>query len=291
MLGKQLHRRNLSPDRASYFIGILYNMEKQDPTKQRQKTEDGRSTAEKIGEEFGVSEKTVRRAGEIAKGIDTVGRVVGLESVKDKLAAIRGKNDAMPAFTKEELGVIGKVEDPKVAEEAVKELAQVKTVTKQAQVQNKTVAKTVAKAVTKAEPYSVVFCKPNFGGMGYSAATQVKPPLAENAAVYMLVPDEELPKAFELLKKWGLQYEASFIYATKDGYEGSFSDIKHTFMLVATRGIVTAPKKASGSVVPVDGDPEAAMIKLIETYHATAKRLDMRDKRTATGWDTLKKAA
>lgn len=291
MLGKQLHRRNMTPDRITYFTGLLYNMHKQDPTKARTATEDGVSTAQKIANDLGVSEKTVRRAGDIAKGIDAVARVQNVQSVKDKLAAIRGKSENAPAFKKEELEEIGKVADPKIAEAAVKELTAIKTTTKAAQVKAQTQAKTVARAVVKADPYGVVFVKPDFAGLGYSATTQVKPPLAENAVVYMVVPDEELVKGFELIKRWGLEYEATLIFSVKDGYEGPFSDIKHTFMLVSTKGIITAPKKASGSIVPCEGDVEAAMVKLIEGYHDKAKRLDMRDKRTANGWDALKKAA
>lgn len=291
MLGKQLHRRNLTPDRITYFTGMLYNLHKQDPTKVRVATTDGVSTAQKIANDLGVSEKTVRRAGDIAKGIDAVGRVQEITGVKAKLDAIRGKNASMPAFKKEELEEIGKVSDPKIAEEAVKELTAIKTVQKAAQVKAQTQAKTVQKAVQKTDPYGVIFSKPDFGGIGYSASTQVKPPMAENAVVYMVVPDEELIDALELFKRWGLTYEASLVFATKDGYEGPFSDIRHTFLLVGTKGIVTTPKKASGSVIPCDGEVEGAMIKLIEGYHDKAKRLDMRDKRTAAGWDTLKKAA
>lgn len=277
MLRNQLGRRNLSPFRVEYYIGKLYDMQKQPTDEKRQKME-GKNTAQEIGETFGVSERTVRRAADMAKGVDAVGRVLNVTSVLDKINAVTKKNaEEGTNFTKEELQVIGKEADPVVQEEAVRILANIK------KGENK--AKAAVKAATeKAKdkgPYSVVFCTPDFG------RGVVKPELAQAATLYMAVNDEDMPHALDLLKKWNFDYQGSFVFNT-ERYESTFSNVVHTFLIVATKGNVTTPKKASNSLINEKGAAEEQMIKLIEQYHPTGKRLDMREKRTAKGWDSLK---
>ena len=290
MLRNQLGRRNLSPVRFSYYIGTLYNMQKQ-TTMVREKME--KTTAEQIAETFQDSERTVRRAGEEAKGIDAVGRALGLTSVTDKIAAIKAKNEGQVPLTKDELATIGKVEDPKLQEEVVKETlkikAEEKAVKDAAKEATKPAAKTSSKkgtsAVVKSTTWPVAFCKPSFDAVGYNPATEPKPPLSENAMLYMSVPDEEMGKAMELIKRWGLNYEGSFIFQI-DGYEGLWSDIRHVFMICASRGTVTGPKKSLKSIQMDKGDTDALMMKLINSYHPQVKGVDMRKKgNSADGWD------
>lgn len=286
MLENQLHRRNLSPMRATYFLGLLYNKTKQDPTKAREETQDGKTTAERIGEQFGVSERTVRRAGDAARGIDAIGAAHGVSSVRAKIEQIRNKNQIN--YTQGEIEEIGKVKDPEVAIQAVKELDKIKEEEKKKKRQElrKPAAKEQPKEETKAS-YGVVFCAPDFSGIGFSVSTEPKPRMASNCAVYMAAPDEELANAFELIKKWGLKYEGSIVFHNDEAYEGTFADVRHTMMLVATRGVVIIEGKGSPSIVPKSKDVEGEMVKIINGYHPKAKKLDMRKNKTAPGWDKL----
>lgn len=280
MLENQLHRRNLSPLRATYFLGLLYNKIKQtDPA--RKETGDGKTTAEKLAEQFSVSERTVRRAGEAANGIEAIGKAHGVQSVKDKIAQIRDRNQIN--YTKQELEEIGKIPDPEVAVEAVKELDKIKAQEKKTQPKKEKATKNVTKP--KATVYSVALCAPAFDGLSFSLTTEPKPALAENAAVYMVAPDEELDKAFKLIEKWGLKYEGSIVFLTDDPYEGTFTDVRHMNVLVACRGVVTISGKASPSVIAKSNDIEEAMLKIINGYHPNAKKIDMRKNRNPAGWD------
>lgn len=289
MLRNQLGRRNLSPVRFSYYIGTLYNMQKQD-TGKREKME--QTTAEKIGDQFQVSERTVRRAGDEVKGIDAVGRVFGAQTVADKIAAIKAKNEEAVSFTKEELAEIGKVPEPEVQEEAVKELVKIKKESAPAKAKAsgvKNISKTSSPAKDKLATYAVAFCQPEFDAVGYNPATETKPPLQENAMVYMVVPDEELNKGMELIKRWGLNYECSFVFHI-DGYDGLWSDIRHTFLLIASKGTMISPNKSAKSIHMEKGDTVQMMLKLIESYHPSVpknQRIDMRKKNSAEGWEKL----
>jgi hypothetical protein len=111
--------------------------------------------------------------------------------------------------------------------------------------------------------------------------------MAENAVCYMLAPDEELGKAMALLNRWGLKYEGALIIPIDDGYESAFSNVTHVFGIVATKGVNVFKGKAVNSLLPKGSNPEEAMIKIIDGYHPSEKRLDMRKGRTAKGWDAL----
>jgi hypothetical protein len=269
----QLSRRNLTPARASYFMGVLYNRSKQDPTKQRQATADGKTTAEVIGEKFGVSEKTVRRAGEYAKGVDAVGKVKNLTTVKEKLAAIKDKN---ASFSKGELNEIGKAPTPEIATKAVEILLKEKATAAKKNIEAAAKKTTTPPAPKSTVPFPVIFAKPNFERHDFNVAKEERPPMAENCMVYIAVPDEELPTGMELLKRWGLKYEASFVFKC-DRYEGMWSDINHIFLLAASKGEpLERPKKMVMSLNAANGPVEDAMMKLITSYHPNLKSIDMR---------------
>lgn len=71
IIRRQLARRNLNPHDFKVFIGKLYNATKQDAGGDRKSKGQNvlliGETAEEIGNEHGVSEKTVKRAGKVAE--------------------------------------------------------------------------------------------------------------------------------------------------------------------------------------------------------------------------------
>lgn len=277
MIRNQLGRRNLTKDRFIYFLGTLYNEIKQDPTEARKPTEDGKTTSEVLGEQFGVSEKTVRRAGETAKGID---RLAAIKGKLAKAVTLQGKSP----LTQEDLATIGKIESDTIAEKVINKLTAPKPAPTPAQ---KT---TPAAAKPAGFNYPVVFMKPNFDSM--NSTKNERPPLAKEAIVYMVVADENLGAAFALIDEWSLTYEASFVFHGTQTYDGVLSKIAHTFMLCATKGHVAGPKagKEKNSVLTVNGDVEGPMMKIIEAYHGDEKKLDARPNAKASkDWAILSK--
>lgn len=78
MIKNQLGRRNLSQEQQSYLRGLRYNREKSqgkrmDLTSDQNDLKSSFSTAAALGEEYNVSEATIKRDGEFAKSIDAIG--------------------------------------------------------------------------------------------------------------------------------------------------------------------------------------------------------------------------
>ncbi len=77
MVDNQLGRRNLTPDQLSYYRGLKYLRNKKalgGYENVKSKGQNVQSTAQKLAQEYNVSEKTIRRDAEFAKGLDILGR-------------------------------------------------------------------------------------------------------------------------------------------------------------------------------------------------------------------------
>jgi len=258
MIRNQLGRRNLTRDRFDYYIGKLYNESKKD---RAEAAKIGENQAEKIGKQYGVSEKTVRRAGETATGIDK------LEQVKGKLAKMQqlsGKGE----YTAKELTTVAKTSSPAVAKRVLDKIDESKKKQKE--------VKTAATKAVKEQTYPVAVVEPAFAELGFSVSTQVRPPLDKDAILYMICPDEYLDQAIKLVDKWGLEYDGCFILKLPEPLEGVWSKVTHSFMIVATRGVVTGPKVSDLSVSTLNGNKSTVaenMEKLVNSYHPKVEKL------------------
>ncbi|HEY0652248.1 MAG TPA: hypothetical protein VGD65_03930 [Chryseosolibacter sp.] len=110
MVTNQLGRRNLSPEQQSYLRGLRYLQEKSQGQRtdltsgQNVKKSEGETTAARLGAEFNVSERTIIRDAEFAKGIDK------LEEEKPGLRReiLSGKSD----LRKSDIQEVGKSKIP-----------------------------------------------------------------------------------------------------------------------------------------------------------------------------------
>ena len=82
MYKNQLGRRNLTPEMRDYCIGQLYRSAKKKNGGRRRGEEFSvaqsgplKSTAEKVGDQYGVSRNTVKRSEKFADGVDRIGEV------------------------------------------------------------------------------------------------------------------------------------------------------------------------------------------------------------------------
>ena len=76
MINNQLGRRNLHPDQLSYFRGLKYERLKKHNRGYDQilsKGQNDLSTADRLAQEFKVSEKTIKRDAEFSRGIELIG--------------------------------------------------------------------------------------------------------------------------------------------------------------------------------------------------------------------------
>jgi hypothetical protein len=98
IINHQLGRRNLTPDQASYLRGKRYNLEKHQgertdltsghnvqklattrPQESEKLVADQSTTAKRLGAEYHVDEKTIRRDGQYADAVDTIADTLGPE--------------------------------------------------------------------------------------------------------------------------------------------------------------------------------------------------------------------
>ena len=111
MVNNQLGRRNITKEQKDYLIGKRYENEKQRQGTNNQyvKSEKGQNvpfqtTAEKIAQEIGISDKQVKRNEEFAKGVDKLG-----EELKQQV--LQGKADV----NKADIQLIAKAEPTFIA--------------------------------------------------------------------------------------------------------------------------------------------------------------------------------
>ena len=127
ILRNQLGRRNLSPDKASYYRGMLYNSLKARTSNSQGKNQhsdievSGKiyhqpKTAEIISEQFGVSEKTVRNDAKYADSLEAIATHVGDEAC----TTILGGEAKLSKKDVEEIADVAK-KDPDRVKEAFKQ--------------------------------------------------------------------------------------------------------------------------------------------------------------------------
>ena len=91
IITNQLGRRNLTPMEASYYRGKLYEARKLSHGGDRKSKGQNvllKTTAEKIAEEYGVTDKTIKRDAQFSQAVDKVAAEVGEEA---KNAILTGK--------------------------------------------------------------------------------------------------------------------------------------------------------------------------------------------------------
>lgn len=115
MYKNQLGRRNLTPEMKDYCIGQIYRSEKKKLSERgNQYTESAKAqngqkqtTAEKVGEQHGVSRNTVKRSEKFADGIDRIGEIA--PEIKQDI--LKGKTNV----TKTEIRELAKATDEEVS--------------------------------------------------------------------------------------------------------------------------------------------------------------------------------
>lgn len=116
MISTQIGRRNLSEDEIQYYRGKHYEFEKvREPRNQHTKSADGQNghrqtTAQALGEQYGVGEHTIRRDAKFAQGVDKIAEVS--PAAKQKILSGQAK------IPKKEVQSIGSLDEAEVAEVA-----------------------------------------------------------------------------------------------------------------------------------------------------------------------------
>lgn len=97
IVNNQLARRNLTPNELSYFRGLRYEEEKRAHGGEREASgqNDHLKTSEKLAQECGVSERTIRRDAEFMAAVNEVGEKWGGEYKRKILKGEISKKETM----------------------------------------------------------------------------------------------------------------------------------------------------------------------------------------------------
>jgi hypothetical protein len=148
MLDNQLGRRNITPEQKDYLIGKKYENEKQRegrPNKFEQKLGNNFpvSTAQKIAEEFGISDRQVKNNEQFSKGVDKMN-----DDLKN--VVLQGKS----SLNKKDIQIIAKTEPTFIATtekqiiEKAKELKEQKAQEFKAKIEQRIEQKTQEKPIS-----------------------------------------------------------------------------------------------------------------------------------------------
>jgi N6-adenosine-specific RNA methylase IME4/ParB-like chromosome segregation protein Spo0J len=299
----QLGRRNLTVYEASYYRGRLYESRKLNYDKNRDPS--GRfvrlgNTAEEIGKEYGLSEKTIRRDAEFSAAIDKVATEVGEEArraillgqanvpKKDIEVLIEVKQKA-PEFIEPILN--GEIEISKVVRE----------IRRKDRIEN-----------TPTMPngnYNVLYADPpwryDFGFDIHGAADRhyhtmtieelCELPIADlsedNAVLFMWVTSPKLFDAKKVIDAWGFDYKTSFIWDKVKHVMGHYNSVRHEILLVCVRG--SFPKQNNtlhDSVISIERTDEHSekpeyFRHLIEEMYPNSKKIELFARKRVDGWD------
>ena len=238
IIKNQLGRRNLTSQEASYYRGKLYESRKLNHGGDRKSKGQNvllKTTAEKIAEEYGVTDKTIKRDAEFSKAVDKVAEKVGKEAKnailtgqinipkKDVEKIIEIKEEA-PEFIEPVLN--GEITISKAVQETKR-----KKITEKLNDIETVEAKAVEgvfdvividppwpmkKIEREVAPNEVEFDYPT---MTIEEIKELKIPCADDCHVWLWTTQKYLPVAFQILQAWNLKYVCTFVWHKPGGFQ------------------------------------------------------------------------
>ncbi len=274
MIINQLGRRNLTPQETSYYRGKLYESKKRQGA--RTDLTSGQnvqklSTAEEIGKQYGVDEKTIRRDAEFSKVVDKITEEVGEEA---KRAILSGQAN-IPKKDIEKL-----IEIKQKAPELVKPVLQGEVPLQRAKLE---VQKKIAASIPKPAPpegkYAVIYADPpwpvgsmvmdkwespieeKYPTMSIEEIKQlpIKELAAEQCSLFLWTTHTFLPDALKLIEEWGFKYFCCITWDKGNGWTQNGFHKRTEFLLYAYKG---------GINVNQYGDAIPTLIFEQKTYHS-----------------------
>lgn len=314
ILTNQLGRRNLTSQEASYYRGKLYESRKLNHGGDR--ISSGKNfhlkTAEKIGEEYGVTGRTIRNDAQFSKAIDKVATELGEEA---KSAILSGEVN-IPKKDIETLIEIKK-EVPEFVESLLKgeiTLAKVKQEIARKKVTEKLNNIKMIESKKIEGVYDVIVIDPpwqmkkieldvapnqvewDYPTMTINEIKNLEIPYADDCHVWLWTTHKYLPIAFEILESWNLKYICTFVWHKPGGFQPfGLPQYNSEFALYARHG---TPKFIEFTDFKLCFDaPRTGHSEKPELFYdlirrvTTGRRLDMFNRRKIEGFETWGKEA
>jgi N6-adenosine-specific RNA methylase IME4 len=120
-------------------------------------------------------------------------------------------------------------------------------------------------------------------------AMPIKDIAMDNAVLFLWVTSPILEESFQLIKAWGFQYKASFVWDKVKHNMGHYNSVRHEFLLICTRGSCQPDvRKLFDSVVSEERTEHSRkpelFYKIIETLYTSGPYLELFARYKRDGW-------
>ena len=112
-----------------------------------------------------------------------------------------------------------------------------------------------------------------------------------NAVLFLWVTSPMLERCFAIIRAWGFQYKASFVWDKVKHNMGHYNSVRHEFLLICTKGSCKPDvSKLLDSVQSIErtGHSEKPEIfyEIIESLYDHGRRLELFARNSRDGWDS-----
>lgn len=312
----QLSRRNQTPEQISYFRGKLYAQIKKRGRPNKPEITSGLykdvKTAEQLGKEYNVTEKTIRNDADYARAIDTIAVEVG-EEVKQQILSgelpMTKKDVVKLAQMPEEKrqAITGKIATGATMADAIREEKRAEIVAKLEDVDNRKIKELAGqfdvividppwpmeKIERDVAPNQVAFEYPT---MEESELAEMQMPAASDCHLWLWTTHRFLPMAFRLLDAWGFKYVCTFVWHKNGGFQPfGLPQYNCEFAIYARRGTpqfidTKAFSTCFDATRGAHSEKPEAFYEVVRRVTA-GRRIDIFNRRSIEGFETWGKEA
>jgi len=121
-------------------------------------------------------------------------------------------------------------------------------------------------------------------------AIPVKELAEENAVLFLWVTSPILPECFTVIKAWGFEYKASFVWDKVRHNWGHYNSVRHELLLLCTRGsCLPESRELHDSVITLERSQEHSekpeyFRQLIDEMYPSGPRIELFARSEAEGW-------
>lgn len=119
----------------------------------------------------------------------------------------------------------------------------------------------------------------------------VREMVEDNAVLFLWVTSPILPESFDVVRAWGFEYKASFVWDKVKHVMGHYNSVRHEILLVCVRGSCQPDvPKLFDSVQTIERGAHSTKPEefrtIIDTIYPYGRRIELFARRNADGWET-----